>query len=117
MSKIPLVPSWWACADPDLNTLLHPASAFDHPRDVVNDPDLTIEEKRAILSSWACDACSAEAQPAARLPLRAKHPVSFDEIVDALRTLDSGPLPAWKRVLRRERSGSNESPDGGMRLA
>ena len=35
----------------DLNALLHPASAFDHPRDVVNDPDLTRHEKRAILSS------------------------------------------------------------------
>ena len=34
----------------DLNALLHPASAFDHPRDVVNDPDLTRHEKRAILS-------------------------------------------------------------------
>jgi hypothetical protein len=40
-----------AVTDPDLNALLHPASAFDHPRDVVNDPDLTTEEKRAILSS------------------------------------------------------------------
>src|SRR5712671_2133835 len=94
-------------SDPELNSLLHPASAFDRPEDVVRDPDLTTEEKRAILSSWASDACSVESQPGA------KHPVSFDEIVDALRSLDSEPLPKWKRVIRRARSGSNENPNGG----
>ncbi len=31
--------------------LLHPASAFGHPSEVVDDPDLTINEKRAILAS------------------------------------------------------------------
>lgn len=116
MRNILLAPMWSAVTDPDLNALLHPASAFDHPREVVNDPDLTTEEKRAILSSWASDACSMESQPAMRLPPGAKHPVYFDEIVDALRSLDSGPLPKWKRVLRRERSGSNENPDGGFPL-
>jgi hypothetical protein len=116
MRNIQLAPMWSAMTDPDLNALLHPASAFDHPRDVVNDPDLTIGEKRAILSSWASDACSVESQAAMRLPPGATHPVGFDEIVDALRSLDSGPLPKWKRVLRRERSGSNENPDGGFPL-
>jgi hypothetical protein len=116
MRNIPLAPMWSAVTDPDLNALLHPASAFDHPRDVVNDPDLTIEEKRAILSSWACDGCSVESQPATRQPPAARHRVGFDDIVDALRSLDSGPPPKWKRVLRRKRSGSNESPDGGLSL-
>jgi hypothetical protein len=37
----------------DLDSLLHPAKAFGHPLDVVNDADLTLNEKRAILSSWA----------------------------------------------------------------
>jgi hypothetical protein len=116
MRNIPLAPMWPAVTDPDLIALLHPASAFDRPRDVVNDPDLTTEEKRAILSSWASDACSVESQPAMRLPRSAKDPIGFDEIVDALRSLDSGPLPKWKRALRRERSGSNENPDGGLPL-
>jgi hypothetical protein len=40
-----------ATADPDIEVLLHPATAFDHPRDVVNDPDLSLNEKRALLSS------------------------------------------------------------------
>jgi hypothetical protein len=47
----------------DLDTLLHPSQAFEHPSDVVNDPDLTLNEKRAILASWASDACAIEAVP------------------------------------------------------
>jgi hypothetical protein len=116
MRNITLAPMWSAVTDPDLNLLLHPASAFDHPMDVVNDPDLTIAEKRAILSSWASDACAMESQPAMRLAPGAKHPVGFDEIVDALRSLDGGPLPKWKRVLRRQTSGSSENRDGGLPL-
>jgi hypothetical protein len=54
--------------------LLHPAQAFEHPSDVVNDPDLTLNEKRAILASWASDACAPEAAPRLRcapgLPFR-----------------------------------------------
>ena len=48
----------------DLDDLLHPAQAFSHPTDVVNDPDLTLNEKRAILASWASDACAIESVPA-----------------------------------------------------
>jgi hypothetical protein len=113
MMSIPLAPLS-DISDPELNSLLHPASAFDRPEDVVRDPDLTTEEKRSILSSWASDACSVESQPG--VPPGAKHPVSFDEIVDALRSLDSEPLPKWKRVIRRARSGSNENPNGGVPL-
>ena len=50
----------------DLDDLLHPAQAFSHPTDVVNDPDLTLNEKRAILASWASDACAIESVPALR---------------------------------------------------
>jgi len=47
----------------DRDTLLHPANAFGHPIDVVRDPGLTLNEKRAILASWASDACAIEAAP------------------------------------------------------
>ena len=50
----------------DLNDLLHPAQAFSHPADVVNDPDLTLNEKRAILASWASNACAVESVPELR---------------------------------------------------
>ena len=39
---------------------------LDAPPDVINDPDLTLNEKRAILASWASDACAIEAAPALR---------------------------------------------------
>jgi hypothetical protein len=105
MRHIPLAPFGSGVTDPELETLLHPASAFNHPGDVVRDPDLTLQEKRAILSSWASDACAVESQPALRRPPGAKQPVEFDDIVAP---------PKWKRVIGRGRSGSNESPDGGM---
>ena len=50
----------------DLDALLHPAKAFAHPMNVVRDPDLTLNEKRAILASWASDACAVEAAPELR---------------------------------------------------
>ena len=70
----------------DLDELLHPAQAFDHPSEVVNDPDLTLNEKRAILASWASDACAIEAAP--ELRMGPKTPVRFDDIMEALRALD-----------------------------
>jgi hypothetical protein len=73
--------------DVDLNDLLHPAQAFGHPSEVLNDPDLTLNEKRAILASCASDACAIEAAPELRSNPRGT-PVAFDEIMEALRTLD-----------------------------
>jgi hypothetical protein len=52
----------------DLDNLLHPVQAFAHPRDVVHDSDLALNEKRAILASWASDACAVEATPTLRWP-------------------------------------------------
>jgi hypothetical protein len=67
----------------EIDELLHPAQAFNHPSEVVNDPDLTLNEKRAILASWASDACAVEAAPALRKGPKA--PVRFDDIMEALR--------------------------------
>jgi hypothetical protein len=113
----------------DVNSLLHPAQAFAHPSDVVNDCDLTLSEKRAILAAWASDACAVEAAPALRRTVGCT-PVSFDDIMDALRTLDRQaaawrkPIPPYRRVLERRspiapgrnlrRSG--DSGDQGSRL-
>ena len=62
----------------DLNALLHPAQAFAQPSDVVDDPDLTLNEKRAILASWASDACAVESEPAWRLSPNGGRLISFD---------------------------------------
>jgi hypothetical protein len=74
--------------DPELDALFHPAQTFDHPNDVVYDPDLTLNEKRAILASWASDACAVETAPALRRVPGSQHVVSVDDILEALRVLD-----------------------------
>jgi len=74
--------------DSDLDVLLHPARAFASPRAVVDDPLLTLDEKRAILAAWASDACAVEAAPALRRAPRGGQVVSVDEILDALCSLD-----------------------------
>lgn len=92
----------------DLDDLLHPAQAFERPTDVINDPDLTVNEKRAILASWASDACAVEATPALRHPPGARQAVSVDDILDALRALDgaanadNGPSSWAGRQVRRQ---------------
>jgi hypothetical protein len=73
------------------NALLHPGTAFDHPREVVRHPDLTLAEKRAILASWASDASAIASCPSLRAPAGLKRPVTIDEILDALCDLDGGP--------------------------
>src|SRR3954471_23647003 len=91
----------------DIDDLLHPAQAFSHPSDVVNDPDLTLNEKRAILASWASDACAIDSVPALRrAPTQSGKPVTFDDIMDALRALDaraSETSERYRRVLRKRR--------------
>jgi hypothetical protein len=103
----------------DLDDLLHPAQAFSHPRDVVNDPDLTLSEKRAILASWASDACAIESVPALRrAPPKGGRPVAFDDVMDALRALDARAAETssrYRRVVRRRRilgRGSSQSGHG-----
>jgi hypothetical protein len=92
----------------DLDALLHPANAFGHPSDVVNDTDLTLSEKRAILASWASDVCAVESTPALRRA-PGRPPVGFDDIIDALRELDRCAdiprIPHYKRVLVDRRPG------------
>ncbi|CAH2401024.1 hypothetical protein [Mesorhizobium ventifaucium] len=71
-----------------LDRLLHPARHFERPQDVLTDMTLDVQEKRAILSSWASDACAVESVPALRMPAGATAPVTFNAIMDALRHLD-----------------------------
>jgi hypothetical protein len=87
----------------DFNYLLHPGTKFDHPKDVVSHPGLTLSEKRAILASWASDASAIASCPALRAPDGLKAPVTIDEILDALCALDNGPRhpPGGKPMRRR----------------
>jgi len=96
----------------DLNDLLHPAQAFESPAAVVNDPDLTVNEKRAILASWASDACALEAAPDLRAGPKGS-PVRFDDIMEALRALDKQANgDKYRRMLRRDRIFRRSSRSG-----
>jgi hypothetical protein len=101
----------------ELDQLLNPAQAFQHPAQVVGDPDLTLNEKRAILASWASDACAVEASPELRTAKNGV--VRFDDIMDALKQLDGQaafkphcPKPVnrarrWKDLYRKDGGGSS----------
>ena len=90
--------------DFDLYRLLHPAGAFRTPMEVVNDPDMTTQEKRAILASWASDACAVEAAPDLRQPT-GNSPIRFDDIMDALKRLDgeAADKPTYGKFINRAR--------------
>ena len=93
----------------DFDGLIHPSEVFDHPTDVVNDPDLSLNEKRAILAAWASDACAIEAAPGLRQG-PAGGVVPFDEIMEALRTLDK--QMAVTQMLRRSARMTARSTNG-----
>lgn len=63
-------------------------SHFRHPFDIARHPTLEPEVKRAILASWASDAAAVEDRPALRRPDRRRPPVTFDEVISALKSLD-----------------------------
>lgn len=90
--------------DFDLDYLLHPASAFRTPMDVVANPDMTVQEKRAILASWASDVCAVEAAPDARRPPSAPM-VRFEDVMEALKKLDgqAAENPIYHKLISRAR--------------
>lgn len=69
---------------------LRPAIGFQHPRDVLKDPDLTAQDKRAVLASWLSDASAVQDQPHLRWLLGTPEPVPVSAIRDALFRLDRG---------------------------
>ena len=89
----------------DIDQFLHPARAFQIPQQVLKDQDLTLAEKRAVLASWASDACAVEASPDLRQSPNGPV-VTFEEIMDALRTLYAEAAkrpPNYERLVTRAR--------------
>jgi len=71
----------------EVQKLLHPARSYTHPNEVVADTGLSLNEKRAVLASWASDACAIQTAP--ELGQQGNGPpVSFDDIMEALKLLD-----------------------------
>ena len=105
--------------DLEIDRLLHPADAFDHPSDVLKDADLTLNEKRAILAAWASDACALDAVPSLRRSPRGRSPVSIDDILDALRDLDRMAAARQSKIpiIRRPAERFKHRTGGGGRLS
>ena len=87
----------------DIGRLLQPANAFASPMAVVDDQDLTVTEKRSILSAWASDARDTN-------HCDVGNRVHFDDVMDALRELDRRygvlkPRPRYRRILERRIPG------------
>lgn len=64
-------------------------SVFNHPEDVVADLNLSVAEKRAILASWASDACAVENKASLRR-IESGAFVQLDDILAALKSLEGG---------------------------
>jgi hypothetical protein len=85
----------------DTINLPAPAAAMDgaivlgHPDDVVRDPSLPLEDKRALLASWASDQRAVPGRPTLR-QIDNGALVGLDTIMRALRALDgrSGMTPS-----------------------
>ena len=71
----------------ELDDIIHPSRKYAQPMDVVRDKTLSLNEKRAILASWASDACAVEAAPELRC-VDSGRVVRWDDVMDALRLLD-----------------------------
>ena len=96
-----------------LNPLFHPAADHESPDDVLNDSELSVPEKRIILSSWASDMFAVESCPALREIPGMGHTIRLADILAALRRLDGdddppspGGVPMrlrrpWAAALRR----------------
>ncbi|MBN9545314.1 MAG: hypothetical protein J0I19_07565 [Alphaproteobacteria bacterium] len=62
---------------------------FVHPWEVLNEKNLSADQKRAILSLWASDACAVESRPGFRWMPGTPGPILFDHVMQALLALDS----------------------------
>lgn len=69
--------------------LLHLRVHFSDPGDVLRAPGLTHADKRAILASWVSDRFAIESNPARRWLPSGPRPLSYDEVMSALKLLDS----------------------------
>ncbi|MEI1249743.1 hypothetical protein [Rhizobium aouanii] len=83
--------------------ILHPHQHFTSPNEVLA-ADISAQEKRAILASWASDLYAIESVPALRQPPGVPSPVRYADILAALKALDGEGPP-------RERTATRASLD------
>ncbi|GJE03424.1 hypothetical protein [Methylobacterium isbiliense] len=84
--------------------LVAPGDVFRHPREVLAHPHLSGADKRAILASWASDACALENAPGLRCLTGSRaEPVSVDAVLATLAELDREAAPPMKNEPPRKR--------------
>ena len=76
-----------------IDSLVTPGLAFSHPSEVLDHPELSHAERRAILASWASDARAVEGAHWMRCVDNGSV-VTLAEVLDALRKLDA--QTAWR---------------------
>ena len=62
--------------------------SFRYPHQVVSDPNMGLDEKRAVLAAWASDEHAVESLPTLRHLPGTPFPVTFSAIMDARAQLD-----------------------------
>jgi hypothetical protein len=85
---VPAPPRPYSTGDDELDRLLQPSRFYRYPKDVLADASLSVSEKRAILSAWVSDACAVDSLPTLRIAPWSHVAVTFDEVMEALQTLD-----------------------------
>jgi hypothetical protein len=101
----------------DLWSLLDPAEYFSSPRQVLEAPTLSEQEKRAVLASWASDQYTVESVPGLR-ELPGSHAlVRLQDILAALKQLDGDQIDvrrSWlpKGLKRRHENHSQRYTPG-----
>lgn len=65
-----------------------PFWGFSYPHQVVSDPEMDFDEKRAVLAAWASDVHVVEALPTLRHLPGTPSPVTFSSIMAAMARLD-----------------------------
>jgi hypothetical protein len=88
-----------------IDWLVTPGLAFSHPNEVLDHPELSQAERRAILASWASEARAVEGAHWMRC-LDNGSVVTLAEVLDALRKLDA------QTALRPEEMRMTEVPSG-----
>ncbi|RYE04450.1 MAG: hypothetical protein EOP61_00570 [Sphingomonadales bacterium] len=68
---------------------IHFLGSLGAPHNLAAHPQLEPEVKRAILASWASDACAVRSRPDLRKPPELPEPVAIDDVLAALRGLDA----------------------------
>ena len=77
---------------------------FAFPQEVVDDPSLSVHEKREILAEWASDRSAVESYPTLRWLSGTTFPVTFSAVAEARRSLDEMTLMgSGDPSLQRER--------------